>query len=236
MSNGAVVLFSGGQDSTTCLQWAIDRFGEEQVHPLAFEYGQKHEVEIEQGKRICEALAIKEPQYLSIEALAQLGGAALTDTDITVEAEAGPQSGNVFAHTHGLPSTFVPGRNMMFLTLAAAYGAQLGVYNLVTGVCQADAAGYPDCRQQFISDAMFALTSALDEEVQIHAPLLCLTKADTWKMAADMGILDLIITYTHTCYHGDRSVMHEWGAGCGNCPACTERRNGYKVYLAGVAA
>lgn len=233
--SGAVVLFSGGQDSTTCLMWAITEYGAENVYPLGFEYGQKHSVEIEQAKIIADLLGVKKPEYLSIEALSQLGGAALTDDSITVEAEASIDSGNAFAHAHGLPSTFVPGRNMLFLTLAAAYGAKMGVYTLVTGVCQADASGYPDCRQQFISDAQYALSSALDEKVEIETPLILRTKAETWGMAADMGILDLVIKHTHTCYHGDRSQMNEWGAGCGNCPACEERRNGYEQFLTTLA-
>lgn len=236
MSEGVVVLFSGGQDSTTCLMWAITLYGEENVYPLGFDYGQKHSVEIGQAKKITKLLGVKDPEYLTIEALHQLGGAALTDKSIEVEAKAGIESGNVFAHTHGLPSTFVPGRNMLFLTLAAAYGAKLGVYDLVTGVCQADASGYPDCRMQFVEDAQYALSSALDEQVRIQAPLLVLTKAETWAKAAEMGILDIIIKHTHTCYHGDRSQMHEWGAGCGNCPACVERKNGYEEFVAGVVS
>ncbi len=236
MSEGAVVLFSGGQDSTTCLMWAVNLYGAENVYPLGFSYGQKHAVEMIQGKRICNFLGVRETEFLTIEALGQLGGAALTDTSIEVEAVAGEESGNVFAHTHGLPSTFVPGRNMLFLTLAAAYGAKMGVYDLVTGVCQADASGYPDCRIEFISDAQDALSSALDEDVCILTPLINLTKADTWGLAADMGILDLVIKHTHTCYHGDRSQMHEWGAGCGICPACTERKNGYEKFLISITA
>jgi 7-cyano-7-deazaguanine synthase len=156
---------------------------------------------------------------------------------LEVEAKAGAESPNQFAADHGLPSTFVPGRNMLFLAHAAAYGAMHGIYDLVTGVCEADAAGYPDCRASFVHRATQALSEALDDAVRIHAPLLHLNKAETWRLADDLGVLEIIRVMTHTCYNGihDDLHLHEWGYGCGNCPSCSERSNGYNEYLGAAA-
>lgn len=233
----AIVLHSGGQDSTTCLAWAIEEFGREGLLTVSFDYGQRHKVELKQARTICEKLGVPEPYVIKVPALDEFGAAALTNPDIEVEAEASEDSANAFAHSHGLPSTFVPGRNMIFLGLAAAFGAQRGIYDLVTGVCEADAAGYPDCRQKFIGSMEDTISFALDEpSVAIHAPLLALTKADTWALASNLGILDLVINETHTCYNGDRSHYHEWGWGCGLCPACNERARGYEEFVAKVGA
>lgn len=234
---GVVVLTSGGQDSTTCLMWAVKQFGAANIYPVNFFYGQKHAIELDCSERICDRLSLREPLTLPVDALSVLGGAALTDHGITVEAVAGEESENKFAAAHGLPSTFVPGRNMLFLTLAAAYGAKHGVYDLVTGVCAADAAGYPDCRVQFIYDAQIALSSALDKALCIHAPLLQLNKAKTWALAEELGghdYVDIIRYETHTCYNGvhDDDHLHEWGYGCGECPACIERKKGYEEAFA----
>jgi 7-cyano-7-deazaguanine synthase len=233
---GAVVLTSGGQDSTTCLMWAIKQFGAVNIHTVNFFYGQKHSIELDCSTRICRRLGVREPLTLPVDALTVLGGAALTDHGITVEGQASKESGNKFAADHGLPSTFVPGRNMLFLTLAAAYGAKNGIYDLVTGVCEADDAGYPDCRAQFIADAQQALSSALDEDVCVHAPLLSISKKDTWLLAGELGgddFVKIIVDETHTCYHGvhDEDHFHDWGYGCGECPACNERSKGFYAAL-----
>lgn len=213
------------------MAWAVKRYGLANVHPVMFEYGQRHAVELECAKAILSEMHITNGYIIPIEAFKQLGSAALTNPDIDVASDAAG-TGNVFAEKHGLPSTFVPGRNMLFLTLAIAYGAQFGAYNLVTGVCQADNAGYPDCRKVFIDAAERALSYALDEPwVQVHAPLLHLDKARTFALAEALGALDLVVNMSHTCYHGDRSVKHDSGYGCGTCPACVERINGYAKYL-----
>jgi 7-cyano-7-deazaguanine synthase len=228
-----IVLLSGGQDSTTTLAWAIREWGP--ARTIAFDYDQRHRVELEQSEKISKLLGAESHIVLPVEALKVLGGAALTNKDIEVEAEASEHSLNAHAWSHGLPSTFVPGRNMLFLTLAAAYGAKFGIYDLVTGVCGQDRAGYPDCRVEFVRAAEIALSVALDENVSIYAPLVDQTKAQTWALADDLGILDVIIEHTHTCYFGERDIKHEWGAGCGSCPACVERARGWEEYRSGVA-
>jgi 7-cyano-7-deazaguanine synthase len=226
----AVVLFSGGQDSTTCLAWAIKEFGRANVHPVSFDYGQRHMVELKQAHLIANALGVRSPLTIPVLVLKFLGGAALTNSSIDVQAKATQTSGNQFAYKHGLPSTFVPGRNMLFFTLAAAYGAQLDVYDLVTGVCEADASGYPDCRASFVSAAEATLSEALDDVVTIHAPLLERDKAETWELSKRLGVLDVVVELSHTCYHGDRSNKFEWGYGCGECPACVERAKGFAEF------
>lgn len=232
MKPKAVVLFSGGQDSTTCLAWAIDNWGRENVFPVSFTYGQKHIVELEQAKKICSIFECEQPALIPVEALSEFGAAALTNQDIEVEAVAQEGDGetNWWAFEHNLPSTFVPGRNLLFFTLAAAWGAPRGILDLVTGVCEADSAGYPDCRESFVAAAEGAISEALDDLFDIHAPLLRLNKAKTFKLAEDLGVLDTVIEHSHTCYNGNREDMHEWGAGCGECPACLERAGGFSVY------
>lgn len=225
----AIVIFSGGQDSTTCLMWAISKVGEANVFPLSFFYGQRHEVELTQAREICRQLNVKQPEFMSAVQLQSLGGAALTDKRVEPNVDA-TGTGNKYAEDHGLPSTFVPGRNMLFLTLATAYGAKLGIYNLVTGVCEADDAGYPDCRSSFVSAAEVALSKALDETVEIHAPLLRRSKAETFKLASDLGGLETILKHTHTCYRGERHLLYEWGYGCGECGACVERAKGWTEF------
>lgn len=227
----AVVLHSGGQDSTTCLAWATHMFGRDDIYPVAFEYGQRHAVELVQGKKIADVLGVRPVEYISVEALSQFASAALTNTKIKVEAEASEESQNQWAHMHGLPSTFVPGRNMIFLGLAAAYGAKFGIVDLVTGVCQADDAGYPDCRESFVKSMEETIGEALgDDSYTIHAPLLHRNKAQTFKLAESLGVLDLVLEETHTCYNGDRSARHAWGYGCGQCPACVERAKGWAEF------
>lgn len=237
MTKKAVVLVSGGQDSTTCLAWAINKFGLMNVYPVSFWYNQRHSIELSCATEILRHFKLDQRHYvLSAEALSNLSSAALTNPDIAVEEVSSSQSGNVFAHEHGLPSTFVPGRNMLFLTLAAAYGARYGAYDLVCGVCEADRAGYPDCRAEFVAAAQDALSEALDEIITIHAPLLTLDKGKTFQLADNLGVLEIILEMTHTCYEGDRRVRHAWGYGCGQCPACNERRSGWESYLEGINA
>lgn len=227
--SGVVVLHSGGQDSSTVLAWAAQKWGPEEVHPVSFFYDQKHQIELDCAVKVTSQLGISGGFVMRLDILRDLGAAALTNPDIEVNSDA-TGTGNIHAETHGLPSTFVPGRNMLFLTLAAAYGAQHGVYDLVTGVCETDAAGYPDCRKSFVIAAENALTEALDEEVTVHAPLVELSKAQTFDLADTLGVLDMILKDTHTCYRGDRTHMFEWGYGCGECPACGERSLGWEQY------
>ena len=229
--SGAVVLLSGGQDSTTCLAWALDRFGRHRVRPVTFDYGQRHRIELESAKRITEMMGVAPPYRISVNALRTLGDNALTSADIEVERNPSRGSGNVFASAHRLPSTFVPGRNLLFLTLALAYGCQRGCYSLVTGICQNDAAGYPDCRESFLRAAQSALVEALGEpRVTIHAPLLKRSKGQTFALADRLGVLELVLEHTHTCYRGERESRYPWGYGCGDCPACTERANGWSEF------
>lgn len=239
-----VIALSGGQDSTTCLlDLAINQQYGDDIYPVFFDYGQRHKIELLSANEICKMLGLRDPYVIPVEALNKMGGAALTNRAIEVNTDA-TGTGNVFAEKHGLPSTFVPGRNMVFLGLAGAYAAQVGATDIVTGVCQADDAGYPDCRSEFITAMERAVNEALGVEgtpdtIKIQAPLLYKTKADTWAMADSIeGGLRIIIDKTHTCYEGDHETKNEWGYGCGKCGACVERANGYKVFAdrkAGIA-
>jgi 7-cyano-7-deazaguanine synthase len=226
----ALVLFSGGQDSTTCLAWALDRFGA--VETVGFSYGQRHAVELEARGPILDALRRQFPAWaprlgpdhlLSLDVLAQIGGSALTDDVAIAVGE------------KGLPTTFVPGRNLLFLTAAAALGMRRGIRELVGGMCETDYSGYPDCRSATIEATARALSLGLDEPVTIHTPLMRLDKAATWRLAERLGgaaLVELIIGETVTCYRGDRTQRHDWGYGCGACPACELRRAGYERYRA----
>ena len=203
---GAVVLFSGGQDSTTCLAWALARY--DTVHAVTIDYGQRHRVEIEAAARICAAVGV--PQAIvPCDSFRALGGNALT-------SDAPVQDGPA---TNGLPNTFVPGRNLILLSLAAAYGYQRGMTDIVTGVCQTDYSGYPDCRQDTMVALQAALRAGLDAPVTIHTPLMWLTKAETVVLMRDLGRLDLL-ALSHTCYNGQVPP-------CGTCPACLLRANGF---------
>lgn len=230
-STKAVVAFSGGQDSTTCLLWALDRWGEGNVHAVSFDYGQRHRVELEVAKRICEKLGV--PQIvLSLPAFRELGAAALTTPAIDVRAAEDVQgSGNAHAERVGLPSTFVPGRNLVFLSLVSAYAVQHNIRNVVTGICEADDAGYPDCRASFKVALEEAICEGMGTNVGLWAPLLALDKAQTFALAAKLNGLELVLDESHTCYEGDHDTRHEWGFGCGSCPACVERAKGWDGYL-----
>jgi 7-cyano-7-deazaguanine synthase len=214
MANKAVVVLSGGQDSTTCLYWAMHRFGASAVEALTFDYGQRHRIELECAEKVA-AFANVPHTTLPIDTFAALGGNALTDAGITVEdARAGE-----------LPNTFVPGRNLVFLTFAAAFAWQRGITDLVTGVAQTDYSGYPDCRQETIDALVPALNLGMEREFTIHTPLMNLSKKETVEMARDFGALDAM-ALTHTCYNGQRPP-------CGECPACRLRAKGFEE--AGIA-
>lgn len=208
----AVVVFSGGQDSTTCLFWALERF--EKVYAVTFAYGQRHDDEIEVAKEIAAEVGV-EHEVLDMDLLNQLAPNALTRKDIDVSEGADGE----------LPSTFVPGRNLLFLSFAAIFGEQRGAKHIVTGVCETDSSGYPDCRDGFVKALNVTLNLAMDETFVLHAPLMWLDKAGAWKLADDLGQLHYIRDYTLTCYHGIR------GNGCGECPACKLRRQGLEMYL-----
>lgn len=209
----ALVVLSGGQDSTTCLFWALQRFDE--VYALSFTYGQKHTHEVEIAAEICAEQQVPY-EVMDVPLLGQLGSNSLTDT--TLEMDTDKPAG-------GPPNTFVPGRNLFFLSIAAVYARERGIFDLVTGVGQTDFSGYPDCRDNFIKSLNVTLNLAMDEQFRIHTPLMWLDKAQTWALADRLGVLELIRTRTLTCYNG---VV---GDGCGHCPACKLRREGLELYL-----
>ena len=212
----ALVLFSGGQDSTTCLFWAKDRF--ENVEAIGFDYGQKHRVELEQAEQIAEEAGVPFTVYDTRGMLE--GSSALTEheKDVSTEHELDEE----------LPASFVPGRNALFLNLAAAHGYRRETFDLVGGMCQTDYSGYPDCRRVFIDSMQASLSLAMDRDFRIHTPLMYLTKAETWKMAADLDVLEVVRRDSHTDYNGDRSELHEWGYGQLDNPASKLRAKGYR--------
>jgi 7-cyano-7-deazaguanine synthase len=229
-SDNALVLFSGGQDSTVCLAWALQRFA--RVETVGFDYGQRHVVELEVRPRIRDGLAALAPQWrerlgddhiVQIEALAEISETALT-RDVSIEiAES------------GLPTTFVPGRNLIFLSFAAALAYRRGIKHIVAGMCETDFSGYPDCRDDTIKAMQVALTLGMDRRFVIHTPLMWIDKAATFALAADIGgepLTELLLADTHTCYLGDRLHRHAWGFGCGECPACRLRADGYAKWKA----
>jgi len=228
-ADGALVLFSGGQDSTTSLAWALTRFA--RVETVGFAYGQRHASELEARERVLADLRRGYPEWaerlgddhvLALDVLKQIGGSALIDA---TAIEMG---------RYGLPTSFVPGRNVLFLTSAAALGYRRGIADLVGGMCETDFSGYPDCRDKTIAAVGEALSLALARRVTIHTPLMWIDKAATWKLAEELGgpkLVDIIREETVTCYEGDRLHRHDWGYGCGVCPACDLRAKGYAKYL-----
>ena len=210
----ALVIFSGGQDSTTCLFWAKQKFTE--VYALSFRYGQKHEKEVELARAIA-AKAGVDFQVMDAPLIGRLGHNALTDATMPMDSEQ-PEG--------GVPNTFVPGRNLFFLSIAAVHARERGIRHLVTGVSQTDFSGYPDCRDSFIRSMNVTLNLAMDAQFVIHTPLMWLDKALTWALADRLGVLDLVRHDTLTCYNGIP------GDGCGHCPACKLRREGLERYLA----
>lgn len=211
----ALVLLSGGQDSTTCLFWAKQNF--EHVEALGFNYGQKHLVELEQAKLIAEKAGVP-LKIMNVAGMLQ--GSSLTEHDKDMNS---PHESDA-----GLPSSFVPGRNALFLTTAASYAYTRDIFDLVGGMCQTDYSGYPDCRRVFVDSLQTTVSLALDRDVRIHTPLMYLTKAETWKLAHDLGVLDVVRDYSHTDYNGDRSTYNEWGYGKLDNPASVLRAKGYE--------
>lgn len=210
----ALVVLSGGQDSTTCLFWAIRRFRRENVSAIGFDYGQRHKLELVCAEKICKDADIPFA-VIPTPIISQLSANSLTRADIPVDTEK-PEGTP--------PNTLVEGRNMLFLTYAAIYAKTHGITDLVTGVCETDFSGYPDCRDVFIKSLNVTLNLAMDYNFVVHTPLMWLDKAQTWGLADELGVLDLVYRETLTCYNG---VI---GEGCGQCPACTLRRRGYREY------
>ncbi len=234
MIGGALVLFSGGQDSTTCLAWALDRF--DSVETVGFDYGQRHRVELECRAQIRSRLAETLPHWaerlgddhtVRLEALSELSNTSLTrDVEITMGKD-------------GLPNTFVPGRNLIFLTFAAALAYRRGLKHIVGGMCETDFSGYPDCRDDTIKAMQLALNLGMDRRFVLHTPLMWLNKAETWALANDLGgaaLVEIVQKDSHTCYLGNRIHMHHWGYGCGECPACELRAAGYETWRAAALA
>ncbi len=239
MHTSALVLFSGGQDSSTCLAYALSRY--QWVETVSFDYGQRHLVELDARLKVRSELQVQFPQWaprlgedhlLDLAVLGEVSETSLTrDTAIQMEAS-------------GLPNTFVPGRNLLFLTLAAALAYRRGLQVLVTGVCEADYSGYPDCRDDTMKAMQLALNLGMDKRFLIETPLMWIDKAATWEMAHALGeksgtpgggraLVDLIVEHTHTCYLGDRTQRHVWGYGCGRCPACELRARGFAHFHMG---
>lgn len=217
--DAALVLFSGGQDSTTCLFWALhaDYGGFERVETIGFRYGQQHAIELRQARRIAQDVGVP----FTVVALDNvLGGSALTEEGADTDA--------AHALDPDLPASFVPGRNALFLNVAAAHAYRRGIRHLVGGMCQTDSSGYPDCRGDFVDAMETALALAMDAPLTIHTPLMHRTKAETWKLAADLGVLEVVRRETHTDYHGDRTQWNEWGYGKLDNPASRLRAKGYE--------
>lgn len=227
-NDSALVMFSGGQDSTVCLAWALERFA--RVETVGFDYGQRHAIELEVRAQIREKMIAMRSQWaerlgddhtIKLDALAAISETALTrDTAIELGA-------------NGLPTTFVPGRNLIFFCFTGALAYRRGARHIVTGVCETDYSGYPDCRDDTVKAMQVALSLGMDRPLTIHTPLMWIDKAETFALAEQIGgqrFLDLVVEDTHSCYLGDRSRRHEWGYGCGQCPACTLRGQGYEKF------
>ena len=225
----ALVLFSGGQDSATCLAWALERFSA--VETVAFDYGQRHKIELECREEFLEKIVEINPKWkkrlgpdhkLDLSVLGKI-----SETSLTQEAE-------IALREDGLPNTFVPGRNLLFFTLAAAVAYRRKLRHLVGGMCETDYSGYPDCRDDTLKSLQVTLNLGMGSNCVIDTPLMWIDKAATWQMAVDLGgarLVDLIKTSTHTCYVGDRDHEHDWGFGCGECPACDLRQTGYRKFI-----
>jgi 7-cyano-7-deazaguanine synthase len=221
----ALVLFSGGQDSTTCLAWALERYTV--VETLGFDYGQKHRIELEARQKVLQSLRAKFPKWseklgqdhcLKLDVLGEISDTALT-RDVAIAM-----------NSNGLPNTFVPGRNLMFLNLAAALGYRRELNVIVGGMCETDFSGYPDCRDDTIKAMQVAVSLGMGQRFLFETPLMWIDKAHTWQMAEDLGgqaLIEILLEDSHTCYHGVRDQKHDWGYGCGACPACELRKTGH---------
>ena len=233
LSQKALVLFSGGQDSATCLAWALDRYGH--VETIGFDYGQRHAVELQcrgdvlasiRGQFPAWGERLGEDHMIDLGVLGQISQTALT------------REQKIVFEDSGLPSTFVPGRNLMFFMFAAAIAYRRGISVLVGGMCEADYSGYPDCRDNTLKALQVAVSLGLDAPMVVQTPLMWLTKSQTWALAQSLGgagLVELVRTQTHTCYLGDRATLHDWGYGCGKCPACELRASGYVEYLSSLS-
>ncbi len=231
MHTTALVLFSGGQDSTTCLALALSKY--ERVETIAFDYRQRHHVELAARLNVLQQIKAQFPQWaprlgddhlLDLAVLGQVSETSLTRDMAFMMGQS------------GLPNTFVPGRNLLFLTLAAALAYRRGLEVIVTGVCETDFSGYPDCRDDTMKAMQLALSLGMDKRFLIETPLMWIDKAQTWRLAHSLGgqrLVDLILEHTHTCYLGDREHRHAWGYGCGQCPACELRARGWERYAGG---
>lgn len=229
-SERALVLFSGGQDSATCLAWALQRYA--QVETLGFDYGQRHAVELTVRPQVLQQMRALNPEWdrklgqdhmLDLALLGQISNTALTQ-DVAIAMQA-----------NGLPNTFVPGRNLLFLMLAATLAYRRGLSVLVGGMCETDYSGYPDCRDDSIKAMQVALNLGMDTRLKLETPLMWLDKEQTWELAAELGgaaLVEMIRSQTHTCYLGTRDTLHAWGYGCGTCPACELRARGFSAYQA----
>lgn len=224
----ALILFSGGQDSATCLAWALSRY--DYVETIGFDYDQRHSIEMQCRMEVLAAFKAQFPDWgqkigedhiVDLSALGAISETSLTrDTEITLSES-------------GLPSTFVPGRNLIFLNFAAAVGYRRGLYDLIAGMCEADFSGYPDCRKETLDATMHSISLGMDRPFTLQTPLMSVSKAGAWDMSNDLGgeaLVELIRTQTHTCYKGDHDALHEWGYGCGACPACELRAKGWAEY------
>jgi len=223
----ALVLFSGGQDSTTCLMWALEKFDE--VYTIGFEYGQKHNVEMQCRQKILKSIESIKPNWnnkLKLDHIFNLDFLSnVNTTSLTHQLE--------ISHDDKYPNTFVPGRNLIFLNVAATIAYKYNIEHLVTGVCETDFSGYPDCRDNTIKALQVALSLGLDKKIVIHTPLMWINKSETWTLTdqlAGQQAIDYIIKETHSCYNGDRSTLYSWGYGCNGCPACELRKKGYSDF------
>jgi 7-cyano-7-deazaguanine synthase len=230
-SSGALVLFSGGQDSAVCLAWALERYG--RVETVGFDYGQRHSVELEARQTVREAVAAAFPTWRkrlgADHVLDMRGFGAVADSALTAERA-------IELTDKGLPSTFVPGRNLAFFVYAAALADRRGLKRLVGGMCETDFSGYPDCRRDTLDAMQMALNLGMAQDFVIETPLMRLTKAETWALAKQLGgepLVELIVRDSHTCYLGERGELHDWGRGCGTCPACELRARGWAEWTAG---
>lgn len=229
-SHSALVLFSGGQDSTTCLAWALSRY--EKVETIGFDYGQRHAIELSVRPTLLQKMRamsadwngkLGDDHMIDLSLLARISDTALTqNVEITMQA-------------NGLPNTFVPGRNLLFMTVAATVAYRRGLDVLVGGMCETDFSGYPDCRDDTMKALQVTLNLGMATNLKVETPLMWIDKAATWKMARALGgnaLVDLIRADTHTCYLGERGALHAWGYGCGTCPACALRARGYEQFIA----
>lgn len=229
MTQSAIVLFSGGQDSTTCLAWALSRY--DSVETIGFGYGQRHAIEMDCRDAVRSGIAAIDGDWK-----AKLGRDHVIDLTVFGQVSTSALTADLplSKRPDGLPATFVPGRNLVFLTFAAIVAHQRGFKHVVTGVCETDFSGYPDCRDDTVKALQIAINLGMEARLVLETPLMWIDKAATWRLAEELGgraLVDLIVEKTHTCYLGDRSSRHEWGFGCGKCDACGLRREGWRRYM-----